>query len=169
MPDATNGPAALRDWSPADGEWYAGQLADPDIQRFTSERLTTTADDFRAALAALRVRPDQAGFAIVDAATGELAGNIAAELAADGTADVSYWVAPAFRRRGIASHALRLICQWITANWQIQEIVLFTHADNAASQLVAERAGFQHQPEHDQLRTVKTQAWPTRWYSRHPG
>jgi [ribosomal protein S5]-alanine N-acetyltransferase len=121
----TDGPAILRDWSPADGAWYVGQLADPEIQRFTSEQVTTTADDFRAALARLSAREDQVGFAIVDAATGRLAGNIAADLAADGAAEVSYWVAPGFRGRGLASHALRQLCVWITAHWQAGEIALW--------------------------------------------
>jgi RimJ/RimL family protein N-acetyltransferase len=71
----TDGPARLRNWSPADGAWYVAQLSDADIQRFTTERHTTTADDFRSALKRLGRRPDQAGFAIVDAITGELAGN----------------------------------------------------------------------------------------------
>jgi RimJ/RimL family protein N-acetyltransferase len=162
----TNGPAILRVWSPADGAWYAGQLADADIQRFTSEQLTTTAEDFRAALARLNAREDQVGFAIVEAATGRLAGNIAADLTADGAAEVSYWVAPGLRGQGIASHALRQLCVWITDHWQAQEIVLCTHAENVASQRVAERAGFQYEPERDEPRTVGGQVWPARWFIR---
>jgi ribosomal-protein-alanine N-acetyltransferase len=159
-----DGPAVLRDWSPADGPWYVGQLADPDIQRFTGEQSTTTADDFRAALARLGAREDHAGFAIVEAATGRLAGNIAADLTADGDAEVSYWVAPGFRGRGLASHALGQFCEWITAHWQPAEIVLWTHAKNVASQRAAERAGFQYEPERDETKTVGTQAWPARWF-----
>jgi RimJ/RimL family protein N-acetyltransferase len=162
----TDGPAVLRDWSPADGPWYAGQLADPDIQRFTSEQPTTTADDFRAALATLGAREDHVGFAIVEAATGRLAGNIAADLTADGSAEVSYWVAPGFRGRGLASHALGQLCAWISAHWQPAEIVLWTHADNLASQRAAGRAGFRYQPERDETKTVGTQTWPARWFVR---
>jgi ribosomal-protein-alanine N-acetyltransferase len=133
----TDGPAVLRDWSPADGPWYVGQLADPDIQRFTSEQPTTTADDFRAALARLRAREDHAG-----------------------------WVAPGFRGRGLASHALRQFCVWITAHWQPAEIVLWTHAENAASQRAAERAGFHYEPERDETKTAGTRTWPARWFIR---
>jgi [ribosomal protein S5]-alanine N-acetyltransferase len=110
-------PAILRDWSPGDGAWYAAQLTDPDIQRFTSEQATTTAADFRAALEALRRNANQAGFAIVDASSGELAGNIAADRVSPDLAEVSYWVAPGFRRRGLASHALTQLCTWISAHW----------------------------------------------------
>jgi [ribosomal protein S5]-alanine N-acetyltransferase len=164
----TDSPAVLRDWSPADGTWYAAQLADPDILRFTSEQVTTTAEDFRAALAALQGRHNQAGFAIADAATGELAGNIAADLTADGVAEVSYWVAPGFRGRGMASHAIGQICAWIAANWQVERIDLWTHAENIASQRAAERAGFHYEPARDEIRTMRTQRWPARWYSRPP-
>jgi RimJ/RimL family protein N-acetyltransferase len=156
----------LRDWSPADGPWYVRQLADPDIQRFTSEQPTATADDFRAALARLGGREDHAGFAIVEAATGRLAGNIAADLTADGAAEVSYWVGPGFRGQGLASHALRELCAWITAHWQFREIVLWTHAENTASQRTAERAGFVYRPERDETKTVGTQEWPARWFVR---
>ena len=162
----TDDPAVLRDWSPADGAWYVSQLADPDIQRFTSEQPTTTADDFRAALAALGARQDHAGFAIVEAATGRLAGNIAADLAADGSAEVSYWVAPGFRGRGLASHALRQLCAWISAHWQPEEIALWTHADNVASQRTAEAAGFRYEPGRDETKTVGARAWPARWFIR---
>jgi [ribosomal protein S5]-alanine N-acetyltransferase len=161
-------PAMLRDWSPDDGAWYAAQLADPQIQRFTSERPSTTADDFRRALARLRSRADQAGFAIVDAASGELAGNIAAHRSDGDRADVSYWVAPGFRRRGLASDALTQMCAWIGAHWHVQEIVLWTHADNTASQRAAEKAGFRYRPERDEILTVGTQEWPARWYRLSP-
>jgi hypothetical protein len=54
-------PAALRVWSPDDGAWYVAQLPDSEIQRFTTELVTTTADDFRAAVRELGRRDDQAG------------------------------------------------------------------------------------------------------------
>jgi RimJ/RimL family protein N-acetyltransferase len=162
----SDGPALLRDWSPADGAWYAAQLTDPDIQRFTSEQPTTTAADFRAALNAMRRRAGQAGFAIVDAATGELAGNIAADRVSPDLAEVSYWVAAGFRGRGLASHALTQLCTWISAHWDVREIALWTHADNAASQGAARNAGFRYRPGRDEVRTISGQAWPTRWYSQ---
>jgi hypothetical protein len=63
-------PAILRDWSPDDGEWYVAQLPDAQIQRFTTEQVSTTADDFRVAVEDLGRRDDRAGFAITDAGTG---------------------------------------------------------------------------------------------------
>jgi [ribosomal protein S5]-alanine N-acetyltransferase len=165
MSGMTDGPARLRDWSPADGAWYVAQLSDPDIQRFTTEQPTTTADDFRSALERLNRRADQAGFAIVDAISGELAGNMAADRLDADTADVSYWIAPAFRGRGLASHAIRQMRNWVADNWQVRRIDLWTHAENIASQHAAENAGFHHEPERDEIKTIGGQPWPARWYS----
>jgi RimJ/RimL family protein N-acetyltransferase len=157
--------SVLREWSPNDGEWYVAQLADPAIQRFTSERLTTTADDFRAALARYSAEPTWAGFAIVEPDTGELAGNIAAGLD-DGTAEVSYWLARSARGRGLATRAVVELCARLAERWPTSVLALWTHADNTASQRVAERAGFRHQPNRDEQRTVGTETWPARWYVR---
>jgi ribosomal-protein-alanine N-acetyltransferase len=161
----TDGPARLRNWSPADGAWYVAQLSDADIQRFTTERHTTTADDFRSALKRLGRRPDQAGFAIVDAITGELAGNVAADRLDDETADVSYWIAPGFRGRGLASDAIRQMQSWIATNWRVRRIDLWTHAENIASQHAAQNAGVRHEPGRDEIKTIGGRSWPVRWYS----
>jgi ribosomal-protein-alanine N-acetyltransferase len=159
-------PAVLRNWSPGDGAWYVAQLSDSQIQRFTTKRVTTTAQDFRDALRELSRRTDQAGFAIVDASSGELAGNIAADRTSERTAEVSYWVAPGFRGHGLASSALRSMVAWIAAHWQVQEVALWTHAENIASQRAAENAGFCYQPERDEVRKVGEDAWPALWYNR---
>lgn len=162
-------PASLRRWSPDDGAWYVAQLSDPEIRRFTTESPATTTADFRAALAELDRRPDRAGFAIVDAATGELAGNMSAQRQPDGTAQVGYWVAASARGRGLARHALAQMCDWIIAHWAVRELTLWTHAENLASQRVAEGAGFRYRPERDELRPVGVHTWPARWYSRPAG
>ncbi len=161
-------PALLREWSMGDGDWYVAQLSDSEIQRFTSEQVSTTADDFRAALSELRGRREWAGFAIVDANSGQLAGNIAAERMSEHAAEVSYWVVPAFRGRGLASSALRSMVAWLADHWHVGEVVLWTHTENVASQRTAEHAGFRYQPERDEMRKVGTQTWPARWYRRPP-
>jgi RimJ/RimL family protein N-acetyltransferase len=139
-----DGAARLRPWSAEDGGWYIAQLSDPQIQRFTTERTDTTIEDFTAALDALNSDTDQAGFAIVEARTGELAGNLAASRDG-GTADIHYWIAVDKRRRGLASDALAQMCRWIAVNWPGCEMVLHIDADNTPSQRVAEQAGFRWQ------------------------
>lgn len=165
MSSVTNEPTVLRDWSPDDGTWYVAQLADPDIQRFTSESPTTTPEDFRAALANYRGRHEWAGFAIIDPETGALAGNIAA-MQDNGIAEISYWLAPAARGRGLATQALTQMCARLGQRWPACELTLWTHAKNIASQHVATRAGFRYQPDRDEQRPMGTEVWPARWYSR---
>jgi ribosomal-protein-alanine N-acetyltransferase len=156
-------PALLRSWSPADSGWYVAQLSDSEIQRFTSERADATIEDFRLALDELSQREDLAGFAIIDPATGELAGNLAASLE-DGTAYIHYWIARSHRRRGLATAALNQMCQWIAANWAPCVLALNIYADNRPSQRLAEKAGFQHDPERDHLDELTLRSW--RLYTR---
>jgi RimJ/RimL family protein N-acetyltransferase len=73
-------------------------------------------------------------FAIVDGATGEFLGSI--ELTSEGS--VGYWIAAAARGRGVATRALRMVCEWAG----VRPLRLITHPDNVASQRVAEKAGF---------------------------
>ncbi|CAN7268818.1 GNAT family N-acetyltransferase [Phenylobacterium sp. LjRoot164] len=75
-------------------------------------------------------------------AAGELVGGCELRLAASDSADVSYWVFPAFRGRGYARRALTLLCQ---AAAQLDEVCWAEariDADNLASRRAAERAGF---------------------------
>ena len=93
----TDGVVALREWHPEDAQWYADSVRDSDIQRFTTDPPTLTADEVRTAIIALRSAeppndgslPD-VGLLICDATTGERLGNIA--FAGHG-AELSYWVA----------------------------------------------------------------------------
>jgi len=64
----------------------------------------------------------------------------------------------------VATGALRLLSEWAFAALGLSEIRLWTHADNLASRLVAERAGYRRAPDHDQRRTVKGRVWDTLGY-----
>lgn len=52
------------------------------------------------------------------------------------------------------------------ARLPIAEVRLWTHADNAASRTVAERAGYVRDERGDRVREVKGQQWPTVAYVR---
>jgi RimJ/RimL family protein N-acetyltransferase len=93
-------------------------------------------------------------FVIVDADSGLLLGAIEFR-PADGS--IGYWVADRARRRGTATRALQLICEWRSE----RPLQLVTHPDNAASQRVAEKAGFQRiglTPHEPQFRDGTTKA-----------
>ena len=150
----------LRRWSPSDAEWYACCARDAEIQRFTSDPSTLTAADVVAAISVLSSDPRREGFLVADARTGSRLGNIALEHA-DGTGEISYWVAAEARGRGVARRALALLTRWAFAHLDLQVIRLWTHADNAPSRAAAERAGFTRDRSGDRTREVKGEVWPT--------
>ena len=64
---------------------------------------------------------------------------------ADGV--VGYWLLPEARGRGLATRAVRLVCEWAFSDIGLPKLRLQTEPDNLASQRVAERAGFRRQGE----------------------
>jgi RimJ/RimL family protein N-acetyltransferase len=85
-----------------------------------------------------------AAFVIADAATGDGWGTIGLHLyPADAElADVGYWLRREARGRGAATTAVRLVSRWAFAQLGIRRLNLISAPENAASQRVAERAGF---------------------------
>jgi RimJ/RimL family protein N-acetyltransferase len=61
----------------------------------------------------------------------------------DGTAaEVGYWVAAHARGRGVATRAVRLVCDWSARELELEVLELMHHEDNPASRGVARAAGF---------------------------
>jgi RimJ/RimL family protein N-acetyltransferase len=85
-----------------------------------------------------------AGFAIVDAGTGDFLGFMALVKLDLETqeAEAGYIVASRARGRGVATRALRLLTDWAFAELPLERIELFIGADNPASELVAQRCGY---------------------------
>ncbi|MDI5980035.1 GNAT family N-acetyltransferase [Amycolatopsis magusensis] len=156
---------ALRAWTPDDAEWYVRQIADPEIRRFTTEPATLTVEDFREALDRLASSDDELGWVAVDPLSGERLANVAAVRNGD-TAIVSYWVTRNARGKGVATQALDELCARALTIWPITEFRLYTHADNLASQRVAEKAGFHRMDGMPTQREVYGQKWPVRWFER---
>ncbi len=57
-------------------------------------------------------------------------------------AEVGCWTAPWARGRGVATHAVRLLSRWALTDLGLVRVVLEHDVDNAASGVVAARAGF---------------------------
>ncbi len=162
LPDTTptDGVVALRQWRPDDAEWYVESSRDPEIQRWTTEPPDLT-------VAAVRVAIERAladrlvAFAITDAGSGALLGNIALSPAHE----LSYFVAPAARGRGVATRAVRLLLAWA---WSagVERVELHAHVDNIGSQRVAERAGFRRDRVERAAREVKGETWDIVWYGQ---
>jgi RimJ/RimL family protein N-acetyltransferase len=79
-------------------------------------------------------------FLIVDATGGQLYGAIEVRLGEVGS--IGYWIAAEARGRGIATRATRLLSEWALTEGAVERLELTTHPENAASQRVAEKAGF---------------------------
>lgn len=130
-------------WEPDDAEWYVG-ACDEEIFRWTNEPRDLTPDAARRAIEAYRREPTHAGFAIVDAASGALLGNIALVLTDPErrSGEVSYWLAAEARGRGAATDAVRVITRWAFDALPLDRIELLIRSGNSASQRVAEQARF---------------------------
>jgi RimJ/RimL family protein N-acetyltransferase len=59
--------------------------------------------------------------------------------------ELGYVVSPHARGRGVATQAVRLLTEWAFSELDVLRIVLQISTDNAASQRVAERAGYLHE------------------------
>jgi mycothiol synthase len=63
-------------------------------------------------------------------------------MSADDEAELAYWTAPAARGRGYATRALILAAEWALGRLGLRRVWLEIEPANAASQIVAARAGF---------------------------
>jgi RimJ/RimL family protein N-acetyltransferase len=89
-----------------------------------------------------RLRRPRRAFAIRTAGDRVLVGGCEIRIDPDRVGEVSYWVFPAYRGRGLASRALRLLVPWATDNLGVERFRLEIEHDNVASIRVATHAGF---------------------------
>jgi RimJ/RimL family protein N-acetyltransferase len=118
---------------------------DPDVQRFTYVP-SPWVEGFERTWLGRYDQPNgaRAGFAIVDATSGEFLG-MAALVRLDtaaSEAEAGYIVAPAARGRGVAVRALRLLTEWSLQELGLERVELRIEVENEPSIRVAERAGF---------------------------
>lgn len=57
---------------------------------------------------------------------------------------IGYWLLPAGRGRGLATHATSALANWALSALELSVIVARCNSANLASQAVAQRAGFSH-------------------------
>ncbi len=128
----------------------AGMLvlaADADVERFT--RVPAGADPAFVERWIARYEAgwedgSRAGFAILDAANGELVGFAAVvDLELDALqAELGYMVVPEARGRGIAGRSLDLMTRWCFDTLVLERLELRIDPANAGSAKVAERSGY---------------------------
>ena len=145
-PPPTDGVVTLRPWAESDLPRVVECFADPTISRWLPMiPYPYTEGDARKWFASLVPRcaaGTGAGFAVVDAVSGELLGGIGFRPDDERRAEVGYWVRKERRGRGIATRALRLASVWAIADLGFARIQLHCDVENVASQRVAEKAGY---------------------------
>ena len=83
------------------------------------------------------------GFAVRDAASGEVIGGCELGIGREGIANLSYFTIPGRRGEGIATRAAKLAAGFAFSELRVQRIEIRAETDNVASRTVAEGAGFQ--------------------------
>ncbi len=135
----------LRTWLPEDADDLLQACQDEEIQRWTtlpSPYLPEHAEQFLDSCA-LRWVQGLATFAIVDPGETELLGSIGfVGLPEEGVVEVGYWIAPQARRRGVATAATRLICDWALDALAVHRVEWQSYVGNEGSRQVADRCGF---------------------------
>jgi RimJ/RimL family protein N-acetyltransferase len=131
----------LRPPDEGDLDAIAAGISDPDVMRWISSEPRTATDVL--ALNRARWAAGSPTFAICErdaACVGHVWANVPPDEPT--AAAIGYWLLPAARGRGLATRAVRLLCEWLVAERGVTTLRLFTDPMNAASQRVAERGGF---------------------------
>jgi RimJ/RimL family protein N-acetyltransferase len=81
-------------------------------------------------------------YAVRCAATGKLFGGIELLPLGNEMANLSYWTHPRYRRRGVASRAVSLVCRLAFSEFGFRALRVLVDADNVASRRVAIGNGF---------------------------
>jgi RimJ/RimL family protein N-acetyltransferase len=140
----------LRPWQASDRAVVVAAYADPAIRRWHCRSMSD--DEARVWIAQW---PDRwraetgAGWAVVDkrsgvGGVGAVVGQISLRRIdlVEGLADVSYWVLPGARGRGVAARALSALAGWGFTTLGLHRIEVSHSTRNPASCRVAVRAGF---------------------------
>ncbi|MGW8886754.1 GNAT family N-acetyltransferase [Streptomyces sp. NPDC055749] len=142
------GSLLLRPWRPDDAPALLEAHADPAMRHWLTTRLTS-AEEAAGWLAEQRegwAAGSQFGFAVTDSERGgALVGNVVLKRAGtvSDTAEVGYWTTASARGRGVASGALRALCDWAASALDgLARLELVHQVDNEASCRVAEKCGF---------------------------
>jgi RimJ/RimL family protein N-acetyltransferase/nitrite reductase/ring-hydroxylating ferredoxin subunit len=146
-PPLSDGVIVLRSFRAGDAPDVAAACQDPEIQRWMPliPNPYTEADARRFILLALQAWQDGTGyeFAIADASTDRWIGSVRIHVGPNPRRHaIGYMVAPQARGRGVATRAVRLATKWGFERLGIERLALWTLPGNAASQAVAEKAGF---------------------------
>lgn len=150
-PPLTDGVVLLRPWRERDVEAIAAACRDDEIAWWLDQVPQPYSDaDARTYVAMTRrgwKEGTHSAFAVTDARDGLVLGSIGVgwQDPEQGVAEVGYWVARDARGRGVATRATILVSRWAVEACRARRLQLRADVLNAASQRVAERAGYQRE------------------------
>ncbi|MFI6759029.1 GNAT family N-acetyltransferase [Micromonospora sp. NPDC050417] len=146
----TDGVVTLRPLTAADGDFVYDLHCLPDVIAASMSTVAPTRADVarRCLLAPARwLAGERADLLILDAASGDPAGEIALYLqeSQPGEAMIGYAVAPQWRGYGYPGRATRLLARWVFDHTGIQRLTAGTAPTNLRSQRALEKSGFQRE------------------------
>jgi RimJ/RimL family protein N-acetyltransferase len=145
-PTIAAGWLTLRPFTLADAPWVHAVLQDPVLQRFmqipSPYRLEDATSFVEQEYMAGGDGGRRADFLAEEAATATRLGRVGLRLGEPGAAEIGYWVDPRARNRGVATTAVRALCQWAVTTADLELIEWRCQAGNVASRRVAEKSGF---------------------------
>ncbi|MEN3611059.1 GNAT family N-acetyltransferase [Plantactinospora sp. ZYX-F-223] len=140
------GGLALRPWRVDDAATVRAAFDCPEIQRWHLRRLDSEdeAREWTAQWPARWAAQTDASWAVVAERTGEPLGQVGLrEIRLDqASAEISYWVLPAARGRGLAGRAVRAVQAWAFDRLGLHRLELRHSTANRASCRVADKLGF---------------------------
>ncbi len=141
-----DGVITLRAMTGADADAVTAACQDPQIPRWTRVPVPYRRADALAWVAGAELELDAGlsiGWLAVDAEDDLLAGVSVMQIDRERSiGEIGYWVAREARGRGVATRAVRLVCEWAARELGLTTLEIVVHADNAPSLRVARAAGF---------------------------
>jgi len=137
----------LRPVESRDRDTVLETMRDPHVRRWFNMPAEPSHADFDLLLAQARdawERGDRLDLQITAPPDDVAVGAVIASQRVRDNWELAYLAGPRGRGRGLVARAVRLVCQWLFEQG-VQRIEIRTHPDNADSQRLAERLGFQRE------------------------